>query len=429
MTRLNRSSAHVDPAAPVRAVHLGLGGFHRAHQAWYTMADPGWGIAAYTFRNTELPRLLNEQDGLYTLLVRGEPDATEIVSAISRAHPGTDTQQWLADVASPEVAVITLTVTESAYQVSPPGEDSALSRLVSGLCQRFRTSEAPVAIVPCDNVPNNGEVLRSALREMAARVNPQFSAWIGEHVSIANTVVDRITPASTESDVQTVSSMTGLRDLAPVVTEPFTEWLISGEFPLGRPAWERSGARFVDEVDTYQERKLWFLNGAHSLLAYVGLARQRATVHEAVHDTELAELIDSWWDTASRHTSVPTMDLAEYRDRLRARFAAPGIRHKLIQIASDGSQKIPARILPVLRAEREQGRLPHSAVTGLAAWVLHLRHGDVRDPLANELVALARSAKASSLVLSALDPALSADTELVAAVGSEITSLAQGNGK
>lgn len=412
-------------------MHLGLGGFHRAHQAWYTMADPDWGIAAYTFRNTELPRLLGEQDGLYSLLVRdsllvnGRPaDAVEVVPSISRAHAGTEHDQWLADVASPEVAVITLTVTEAAYRASTPGEDTAVTRLVNGLRQRWQTSSAPVAIVPCDNVPNNGDVLRRVLRDTAADTRDQrFSAWLDGQVSIVNTVVDRITPASTEADRDSVAALTGFVDLAPVVTEPFTEWLLAGDFPLGRPAWERNGAEFVEDVGAYQERKLWFLNGAHTLVAYAGLARGHATVREAVHDDSLRELMESWWDTAARHTAVPPESLADYRERLRSRFAAPGVRHRLQQIAQDGSQKIPTRILPVLRAERHDGRLPASAVAALAAWLIHLRSGDPHDPRAGELVPLARSANPARAVLAAIDPELGEDAELAEAVEAELPNL------
>ena len=418
--RLDRGSAGTGPAAPVRAVHLGLGGFHRAHQAWYTAHDPDWGIAAYTFTNEALPRALSQQQGLYTVVCRGAGDPTaEVVPSISRAHPGTDTEQWLADLASPDVAVLTLTVTEAAYQVPEPGHDSALTRVTAGLARRFRESGAPLAIVPCDNVPDNGPVLRSALRRTAERDDPRLAAWIEDDVAVASTVVDRITPATTQSDVDTARALTGLDDRAPAVTEPFSEWLVAGRFPLGRPEWERGGAHLVDDVTRYQRRKLWFLNGSHSLLAYAGLARNRETVDEAVADPVLAELVESWWDTAAAHSPLSAEHLADYRAHLRARYANPAIRHHLRQIARDGSQKVPARILPVLRAERASGRVPRSAVTALAAWIRHLQRDTVHDPRADVLTALARSAAPDGDVIRALDPDLAEDAELVSAVHRE----------
>jgi fructuronate reductase len=398
------------PAPPVRALHLGLGAFHRAHQARYTMADPEWGIAAYTFRNAELPRVLTEQDGLYTLLA-GEQ--AELVTSIARAHPGTDLDRWQADVADEHIALITLTVTEAGYRVGP---DSAVTRLAAGLRARFQANGAPLTLVPCDNVADNGPVLRTALHEATNDGDPAFRRWLAGEVSVAGTVVDRITPAVTEHDLEAARRLTGLRDLAPVVTEPFTEWLICGDFPHGRPAWERYGARFVDDLGVYQRRKLWLLNAAHSLLAYEGLARGYKTVREAIGDPVLRELVGSWWDTAGTHLDLPPEDLAEYRRRLLDRFAAPGIRHLLRQIAVDGSQKLPLRILPVLRLERAAGRLPDAAVTGLAAWLGYLRGGDVQDARAAELVPLAQGADPVRQVLSAVDPDLAADPELVTAL-------------
>ncbi|MFC7344197.1 mannitol dehydrogenase family protein [Saccharopolyspora griseoalba] len=423
-TRIDRASAGLPPAAPVRAVHLGLGGFHRSHQAWYTAASPEWGIAAYTFRNTELPRALEQQEGAYTLLVPGAPEATEAIGSISRAHPGADRASWSRDLACPDVAVLTLTVTEAAYAAPERDADSATGRLLAGLRERFRTSGAPIALVPCDNVPDNGAVLRSVLRA-ATRDDLRFSGWLEEQVSIASTVVDRITPAPTPRDVREVLDTTGLRDEAPVVAEPFSEWLISGDFPAGRPPWELRGARFVDDVGVYQQRKLWFLNGAHTLLAYAGLARGHRTVREAVGDDVLVEMVQAWWQTASRHIPIDAAELAEYRRRLIERFAAPGLRHELAQIAEGGSQKIPARWLPVLRAERAAGRLPEPLVRGLAAWVAHLRVGEVRDPRAAELVGSARAADPVRRTLSALGPDAGADDELVSAVGAELATLAK----
>lgn len=421
LTRLTRSAAGTAPAAPVRCAHLGLGNFHRAHQAWYAAADPGWGIAAYTFRSTELPRALDEQDGLFSLLVRGEDaDSAEVVASISRAHPGTDEQRWLSDLASAEVAVLTLTVTEAAYRIPRAGEDSAVSRIASGLRARFRADAAPLAIVPCDNVPDNAGVLREVLRTALADDERSLREWFEADVSVVGTVVDRITPATADEDLSAVAELTGFRDSAPVVTEPFTEWLLAGNFPGARPAWERAGARFVDDVEPYERRKLRLLNGAHTLLAYAGLGRGLGTVREAVDDDQLAELVASWWDTASLDVPLPAAELADYRRQLFRRFAAPGIRHRLEQIAAGGSQKIPARWLPALRAERARGRLPPAVVTGLAAWLDHLRVGEqVRDPRADELVPLARSSGAARSVLAALDREMGDDVELVAAVAAE----------
>lgn len=417
MTRLTRSSANVRPPAPVRAVHLGLGAFHRAHQACYTTADPDWGIAAYTFRNTELPRLLTEQEGLYSLQVRSEDQPrAEVVDSISRAHPGSDTDQWLADLSSTEVALLTLTITESAYHVRGDIEGSAMGRILAGLQQRHRTSGAPIALVPCDNLPDNGTVLRAALQDAASRSSTDFRTWLDNSVSFVDTVVDRITPAPTEQDLATAPELIGLDDRAPVVTEPFTEWLLAGDFPLGRPDWEKAGARFVDDLGAYQQRKLWFLNGAHSLLAYAGPALGCETIDRAVQHPVLSELMESWWDTAARHAALSTEELTEYRQRLRQRFASRGIRHNLLQIAADGSQKLPARILPVLRAERHRGRLPGSAAAALAGWLVHLRTRDVRDPRAAELVPLAQSPDAARRVIAALDPDLAEDHELLAAI-------------
>ncbi|WP_235875751.1 mannitol dehydrogenase family protein [Saccharopolyspora terrae] len=420
---ITRASAKLAPAAPVRAVHLGLGSFHRSHQAWYTAAAPDWGIAAYTFRNTELPRALNAQEGAYTMRVPGEADAVEAIGAISRAHAGGEVEPWLRDLASPEVEVLTLTVTEAAYAPPEPGRDSATARLLAGLRGRYRANGAPITVVPCDNLPANGAVLRSVLRASVSD-DARFAGWIEDHVSIVSTVVDRITPAPVSGDAEAAARLSGLRDAAPVVAEPFTEWLLCGSFAAGRPRWERRGARFVDDIDVYASRKLWFLNGAHTLLAYAGLARGHRTIRDAVNDGRLAALVQEWWDTAARHIAVDPAEIAEYRRNLLIRFAARGIRHELAQIAHDGSQKIPARLLPVFRAERAAGRLPAPVVFGLAAWLRHVQTGQARDPRDAELAEAARSTDAVRRSLLALDPEIGADDELVSAVGAEVRSMA-----
>jgi fructuronate reductase len=428
---LTRAAAGAAPPAAVRAVHLGLGAFHRAHQAWYTAGDPDAGIAAYSFRDTALPRALGEQGGLFTLLVPdadGTGAAAEHVGSISRAHPGGDTDRWLTDLADSGVGVLTMTVTEAGYQVGPEGPgppDGAVGRVLAGLAHRHRRGAAPIALVPCDNLPGNGAVLGGALRRAAAGADPGFRRWLDAEVSLVSTVVDRITPATTDADRSRVAELTGFADRAPVVAEPFTEWLLCGDFPHGRPAWERRGARFVDDLEAFQQRKLWFLNGAHTVLAYAGRAAGWATVDEAVADPDVAALVESWWDTATGHALLPAADLADYRRRLLARFASRGVRHRLAQIAMDGSRKIPPRFLPVLAAERAAGRLPEAVVVTLAHWVGELRGGEVVDPDAERLVGLAAGAEPVRAPLAALDPALADDAELVAAVTAELTSRAR----
>jgi len=386
------------------------------------MADPDWGIAAYTFRNADLPRTLAEQDGLYTLQVRGngQPQA-QIVDSISRAHPGGDIERWLADLASPDVALLTLTITEAGYRTT--GDGSAIDRVLAGLRGRHRAGGAPIALVPCDNLPGNGDVLRAAVRGAAEGEDSAFRSWLEEHVSCVDTVVDRITPVAGEDDVAAAAQLTGFDDHAPVVTEPFSEWLLAGQFPLGRPMWENAGARFVDDLAAYEQRKLWFLNGAHTLLAYTGPALGCATVDEAVRHPALAALTESWWDTAARHAALPPEDLADYRERLLRRFSSRGIQHRLLDIAAGGSEKIPARLLPVLRAERSAGRLPEPAIAALAGWLIHLQDSQVVDPRADELVALARAADGARRVLSAVDGGIADDRELISAVDDYVDQL------
>ncbi|ADP83641.1 mannitol dehydrogenase family protein [Pseudofrankia inefficax] len=436
------------PAAPVRIVHLGLGSFFRAHQAWYTdrASDAaGWGIAAFTGRRPDAAVALSAQDGLYTLVTRGaEADEFAVVHSVSRAYPGTDHEAWLDHLGSPDVRVVTLTITEAGYLGDAVGGldtadprvaadiaalradarapvISAPARLVAGLLARRSRDAGPLTLVPCDNVARVGSVLAAVVRDLAAAVDAGLATWMDEQIRVATTMVDRITPRPAEADRLAVLAATGVDDRCPVVTEPFTQWVLAGEFPGGRPAWESAGAMFSDDVTPFEDRKLWLLNGAHSLLAYAGPARGHSTVAEAVADPVCRAWLGEWWDACEPYLALPAAEVAAYRAALLERFANPRIRHELSQIAADGSRKIPVRILPVLRRERERGRLPNAAVTALAAWVSHLREAGtpVTDVDASRLASLAtagRLADAVSRVLAALDPALADDAELVRAV-------------
>jgi len=388
------------PAAPVRLVHLGVGSFFRAHQAWYTdhASDAAeWGYAAFTGRSAAVADVLDEQDGVYTLLVRA-PDGSvpEVLSVLSAVHPGDDVEALRGYLASPDVAVVTTTVTEAGYRRNESGgldldsepvrqdvavitgaqsgePSTAPGRLVDGLRARRAADAGPVAIVPCDNVPDNGAMVARVVRDLADRVDPDLAAWVDDHVAFVTTMVDRITPRTTDDDTAEVRRLMGVDDRSVVVTEPFTEWVLSGEFPAGRPRWEDAGARFVEDIHPFETRKLWMLNGAHSLLAYAGSALGHQTVAEAMGDDEVRGWVDEWWSDAGRHLPLPAHEIAAYRQALVDRFQNPQMRHLLAQIASDGSQKVPIRILPALRAARDAGELPIGATRVVAAWVVHLR--------------------------------------------------------
>lgn len=445
--RLSRAAGDGPAAAPVRIVHLGLGSFCRAHQAWYTALTPDtaqWGIAAFTGRSAALARALSAQDGLYTLITRAaDGDSPLVIGSVGHAFPAGDHPAWLRLLAAPEVGIVTLTVTEAGYSSGGDGHlDTERSdirsdlasltadptaalrtvpgRLVAGLAARRVSGAGPLAVVSCDNLPHNGSVTAAVVTGFAQLLDRQLASWITDQVSFVTTMVDRITPASTAQDAVAAATLTGRSDAVPVVTEPFAEWVISGGFPAGRPAWDAVGARFVHDVGPFEQRKLWLLNGAHSLLAYVGSARGHLTIADAVADATCREWMQQWWSEASAHLSLPPGDVADYRDALLTRFANPRIRHLLAQIANDGSQKLPARILPVLRLERARGRLPRGAVVVLAAWVRHLRGAGapVSDHAARQLTDLAVGPLENAVpaVLAFLAADLTTDGPLVTAV-------------
>jgi fructuronate reductase len=415
---------------PVRIVHLGLGGFFRAHQAWYTGAAPDaadWGIAAFSGRSRGLADQLAAQDGLYTLIVRGpETDEPAVQTAVVEAHAGTDLGAWRGYFARPELAVVTLTVTEAGY---PRGRDGGLDagrpevradlaggdpqtmpgKLVAGLRARRIAGGRPLAVVSCDNLPGNGSVLARVVLDFAEAAEPALVTWIRDHVSFVTTMVDRITPHTTGEDVASTPG-----DTVPVVTEPFTEWILSGAFPAGRPGWDAAGARFVSDVHPHEMRKLLLLNGGHSLLAYAGSARGHETIAEAVADPECRAWLNQWWDEAVRYVPLPAAELAAYRAALLDRFANPRIRHRLAQIAMDGSQKVPIRVLPVLRGERAAGRLPAGSVRILAAWLDHL-HG-VGAPVSDAGAASYQDASTAAGMLAVMAPDLADDRELIDAI-------------
>ncbi|QWW19984.1 mannitol dehydrogenase family protein [Schaalia sp. 19OD2882] len=453
MKRLNRAT-HGRPAAPVRIIHLGLGNFTRAHQAWYTEhcrdADQ-WGIAAFTGRRPTAAELLAPQDGLYTLVTKGaDMDTFEVISSLSAVHPASDTSALLGYFAAPATAIVTSTVTEAGYRRRADGSldvdatdvaadvadlrdqlakegasveslsSCALAstpvRVAAGVLVRREADAGPLTVLPCDNLCDNGSAFRRVVLDALTQVAPDALDWVEANVSWASSMVDRITPATTDDDVAAVSAL-GYQDSSPVPTEPFAEWVISGDFPAGHPDWAGAGVTFVDDVAPYEERKLWMLNGAHSLLAYAGSALGCRTVAEAIVQPTLREWVEQWWQDAGACVSVPW---EAYRQSLLERFTNPRVRHLLAQIAADGSVKIPVRCLPVLRARLAQGATPAGAVRLLAAWIAHLRGvgAPVKDVAAEQVTALVGGTVAEdvSSVLHFLAPDVAGEDRVVSLV-------------
>ncbi len=459
LPRLSRALPGTPPAAPVRIVHLGLGNFHRAHQAWYTAhAGDGadWGIAAFTGRRPDAADALAPQDGLSTLITRAsDGDTFELVGSLTAVHAAGEHDAYLDYLRRPEVAVVTITVTEQGYLADPSRQlrrtdevaaDIAIlqedptaavgtlpGRLVAGLAARRTAGAGPITVLSCDNLPENGEVAASVVTQLAQSVDPALAEWIAEHVDFASSMVDRITPTTTDADRELVAAELGYVDASPVATEPFHEWVMTGRFPAGRPRWEDAGARVVDDVTPFEQRKLWLLNGSHSLLAYAGSIRGHASIDEAIADPACRRWVEALWDEAAPHLPLPADDVAAYRDALLNRYANPRIRHRLAQIVADGSTKIIVRTVPVIRAERASGRVPLGCATVVAAWILHLRGlgAPLSDPGADPYLAVVGTDDETAVrsVLDLLAPAgevaagLGSDDDLVAAVVTQLSAV------
>ncbi|MGH8828567.1 MAG: mannitol dehydrogenase family protein [Jiangellaceae bacterium] len=453
LPRLSRGLGWGRAAAPVRIVHLGIGNFFRAHQAWYTDRAPDadrWGIAAFTGRRPDVAEALTPQNGLYTLVTRHrDGDTFEVISSLSAAHAAAEHDAWLGYLRSSAVAIISLTVTEAGYLRDADGrldtgradvqaDVAALradplapvtttpGRLVAGFLARRAAHTGPVTVLPCDNLAGNGAAVAAVVADLTERVDSSLAGWIGANVSYATTMVDRITPKTTD-DLRAAVAAHGYLDAAPVPTEPFTEWVITGEFPAGRPHWEEAGARLVPDVDPFEQRKLWLLNGSHSLMAYAGSIRGHQTVDAAIADPTCRGWVEQWWDEATPQLSLPAHDNAEYREALLRRYENPRIQHLLAQIAADGSTKLPVRILPVVRAERAAGRVPKGAALVLAAWLVHLRGrgAPVNDAHIDAVPERAHGPVVDAVpaVLDFLEPGLAQDDHLVAAVLDQVRVL------
>ena len=401
--KLNRANlatqTGVVAATPTeRIVHIGLGAFHRAHQAWFTAqvdTEKQWGIVAFTGRSAKAAEELASQDGLFTLITRSEAgDEFEVIDSIVRAEDGNDTEAFTSAIANPQIAIVTLTITEAGYGMDASGHvdtvnpPATLHRLAVALETRRRVNGQPIAVVSCDNMPSNGALLKVAMGDLFASFGAESVAWMNANVSFVSTSIDRITPKTTEADIATVLAETGWDDCSPVVTEPFRDWVLEGDFPLGRPAWENAGVRFVDHIEPFENRKLWLLNGSHSLLAYAGQLRGHETVAQAIADETCLEWVEEFWNEAVQHLPAEGLDLPEYRAALLGRFRNGKIAHRLAQIAIDGSTKLRVRIAPTAKYELAAGRDAKGCAVAIRAWVEFVisKTGRVEDSQAQAIL-------------------------------------------
>jgi fructuronate reductase len=373
-------------------VHLGAGAFHRAHQAVFTddclaAGELDWGITAASLRSPDTRDALAPQDGLYTLALPGAVDDLRVVGSIGQVLVAPENPDaLLAAMTAATTRIVSLTITEKGYGVdasgalrrddpdvahdigNPQAPRTAPGLLVEALSRRRATGLAPFAVLSCDNLSQNGRMVHGALTAFARARDAGLGDYVAGEVACPSCMVDRIVPATTEADRAAISAALGVRDAWPVLTEPFFQWVIEDRFPLGRPGWESAGVEFATDVAAYEAMKLRLLNGAHSTLAAMGRLAGYSTVAEAMADPVIRAFVRAYWDEV-RPTIAAHIDVSAYMARLLMRFDNVALRHKLEQIATDASQKVPPRILGPLRDLRAQ-RAPHGAlVLAVAAWM------------------------------------------------------------
>lgn len=439
-------------------VHLGIGAFHRAHQAVVfddalTSGDPRWGVVGASLRSPGVRDQLAPQDGLYTLDVRdGDRSALRVLGAVQRVMVAPEDPDALVEaIAHPDVRLVTLTVTEKGYRLDPASgalltddpdvaaDLADLSRprtapgfLAAGLLRRRQRNLSPLTLLSCDNLPHNGRRVRDATLALARAHDPATGDWIQAACAFPQTMIDRIVPATTAGDLDALAARLGIRDEGAVKTEPFLQWVIEDRLAGERPDFEAFGVQVTRSVAPWEDAKLRLLNGAHSAMAYLGGLSGVDYMHQAVGRPAFARFIEALWDEAETTLSPPPeLDVAAYRRALFSRFANPSLEHRTRQIAMDGSQKLPQRLIATAAARIERGQsLPRLAL-GIAGWMRWQGGRDdagqtfvVDDPLATTTRRLLQSAgpdvKAQAEALLSLDavfpPHLAADAAFRTAV-------------
>ena len=417
-------------------VHLGLGAFHRAHQAAYTDAiiaagDTRWGITAASLRSPDTRDALAPQDCLYALEQRSQTGQIAVIGSITDIIVAPEAPAALiARMAHPQTAIVSLTVTEKAYcrdpasgaldeadasirhdLANPQAPRSVFGFLAAAIAARRAAGLAPFTVLCCDNLPCNGQTVHSLLLRFAGLRDADLAAYVAGEIACPDTMVDRIVPATTNTDRARIATRLGVQDAWPVVAEPFTQWVIEDRFTAGRPAWENAGATLTHNVAPFEAMKLRLLNGSHSAIAYLGYLAGHETVADAMGDADIAAFVATLMQRTTPTVALPGgVDLDGYKASLLERFRNPALRHRTWQIAMDGSQKLPQRILgPVRELLARDLPIECHALT-IAAWMRYVAGTDergqpidVRDPMAADL---ARVAAAAGPMPERLAPAL-----------------------
>lgn len=447
-------------------VHLGIGAFHRAHQAVFTedclaQGDLRWGILGASLRSGSVGDQLNPQDGLYTCLVR---DGSETFPRVIGASKGVmvappDPPALVRAMASHSVHIVSLTITEKGYKLDPAtsalntddadvaadildlaAPKTAPGFLVAALAARKEAGLEAFTCLSCDNLPENGERLKDAVITLAHHNDPALADWIARSAAFPSSMVDRMVPATTPEDVANFTTRTGIEDGGLVKTEPFNQWVIENRFAGARPEWEAAGVQFADHVRPWELAKLRLLNGAHSGLAYLGALAGHEFVHQAVADSAFSAFVDALHDEATATlTPPPGLTITSYRKDLKARFSNASLMHKTRQIAMDGSQKLPQRLLFSIRHRLDQGQSIDALALAVAGWMRWQTGRDeqgvsykVDDPLAGVTAAIfagggsARTIAAKLVGLEAVFGSdLAGDARLIDATGQALEQLLQ----
>jgi fructuronate reductase len=405
-------------------VHLGIGAFHRAHMAVYVddlLKDhPDWAIVGASLRRPDTKEALEPQDGLFTVAVRdAEGTHPRVIGSILKVlDANAEREDLLALMASPQIRIVSLTVTEKGYchdpatgeldqrhpdivhdMGNPAAPKSAPGILVEALARRKAAGIAPFAVMSCDNLPSNGETVKRIVSKFAQLRDPALGEWVAQ-VAFPGTMVDRIVPSTTDADRAMIGELIGAEDAWPIMTEPFTQWVIEDHFPDGRPPFERTGAQMVGDVEPFERMKLRMLNGSHSTMAYLGYLAGYAYISDVMGDEDFVALIHGLMTEEVMPTlDMPGVDLGAYRDQLLERFRNPALKHRTWQIAMDGSQKLPQRLLGTIRDRLKSGEPFERLGLGVAAWMRYVvgidekgENIDVRDPLAMRMMAIAADA-------------------------------------